>query len=208
MGKYIGIQPFNPWLRRACVYVDNTHILVPDSKNESPFSDGTKNYLVESILWTKTLKQFICHRILAIGVFHCTRPGSGQRCITIITLTCLADIVFWQRSGKIQSFEILQIPEACIYNMNVGHISLLFFVFTCNFQRQIEPGIECLKDPSPPHPTAKITRWFLELRPFPNNSEFNLIIWYRHDLAICNMHCRFEKCTLISWVLCWPLSWI
>ena len=150
MGKYIGIQPFNPWLRRACVYVDNTHVLVPDSKNESPFSDGTKNYLVESILWTKTLKQFICHRILAIGVFHCTRPGSGQRCITIITLTCLADIVFWQRSSKIQSFEILQIPEACIYNMNVGHISLLFFVFTCNFQRQIEPGIECLKDPSPP----------------------------------------------------------
>ena len=160
MRKYIGIQLFNPWFRRACgfvfFYVDKTHILGPDSKNESHFSDGTKNYLVESILWTKTLKQFICHRILAIGVFHCTRPGSGQRCITIITLTCLADIVFWQRSGKIQSFEILQIPEACIYNMNVGHISLLFFVFTCNFQRQIEPGIECLKDPSPPTPRPKL----------------------------------------------------
>ena len=51
MRKYIGIQPFNPWFRRACGFVffvvDKTHILVPDSKNESPFSDGTK------IIWLK-----------------------------------------------------------------------------------------------------------------------------------------------------------
>ena len=75
----------------------------------------------------------------------------------IIKLTCLADIVFCQRSSKIQSFKILQIPEPCIYNMNVGYILSPFSNLTCNLfpkadrARHWVPQFVCLKDPPPPN---------------------------------------------------------
>ena len=140
---------------------------------------------------------------LSLGLFHCTKPGADQRSIIIIKLTRLADIVFCQRSSKIQSFKILQRPEACIYSTNVGYTSSQFSVLTCNLQRQIEPGIWCFKDPPPPPPKLQDDFWNCGPSLIIQNSIQT--VCYRHDIAICNMHCRFEKCT---WVLCWPLSWI